>query len=94
MNDELQEKMVELANKKEALKVQMSEVNVELQQTLLALGEGAYFQSKEGLVYKVVKPTGKYMYFDVIDYVRTKKQEESKGSLSKSEAKSLGFEVL
>jgi hypothetical protein len=43
------------------------------------------------LVYKIVVPKGKYMYFDAIDYVRTKKETEKSGDLSKKAAEEAGF---
>jgi hypothetical protein len=90
----LREKMVDLAEKKEALKNQMKLVSEELNNILGMLGVGESFQdAKTGIVYKVTKPTGTYVEFKQIDYVRTRKQGEAKGSLSKTEAKSLGFEV-
>lgn len=93
MKTELEKKLVELAEKKEALKNQLKELEPELEKTMTALGYNHAFQASNGLVYKITKPSGTYISFKEIDYVRTKKATETKGSLSKTEAKELGFTV-
>jgi hypothetical protein len=90
MND-LQAKTYELILKKEELKSQMKEVNAALESLLLELGEGNAFQAYDGTVVKVVSPNGKFISFDRIDFVRTKREGEVKGSLSKKEAEEMGF---
>lgn len=51
------------------------------------------WQDDEGTVYQIVKPTGTYIEFKERDYVRTRKLNEKKGSLSLTTAKELGYEV-
>lgn len=89
----LEEKFIELAEKKELLKKQLKDLEPELEQTMQLLGLEHSFQGTNGLVYKITKPNGTFISFKQIDYVRTKKEGEAKGSLSKSEAKELGFKV-
>ena len=86
-------RLVELTEKKEALKEQMKTVSEELEAVMMSLGMGHAFQAENGLVYKIVEPMGAFTYFKKIDYVRTKKENEVKGSLAKTEAKALGFNV-
>ena len=90
MND-LQSKAYDLILKKEELKAQMKEVNLALDSILTELGEGNAFQAYDGTVVKVSKPTGTYIEFKNIDYVRTRREGEVKGSLSKKEAEEMGF---
>lgn len=89
----LELKLVELAMKKEAMKEEIKLVSDELETTMKELGIGHAFQAENGLVFKVVEPMGAFTYFKKIDYVRTKKVDEAKGSLAKTEAKALGFNV-
>jgi len=59
------------------------------------LGLNTYHQDPvSGLVYKIVKPKGTYMYYKDVDYVRTAKADERQGTLSKKEATEAGFAVL
>jgi len=93
LSQSIEEKIVELVEAKEELKRQMLEVDGKLEQQLVALGIGKAFQAPDGIVYQVVRPNGTFMYFKTIDYVRTKRAHETKGTLSKTEAKSMGFEI-
>jgi len=92
MND-LQQKFIELSLQKEELISKLKEINSALDPLMLELGEGAMFQSQEGLVYKIQKPKGQFVSFKNIEYVRTKRGDEKKGTLAKSAAKDAGFEV-
>lgn len=51
------------------------------------------WQDNEGTVYQIVKPSGTFIEFKERDYVRTRKLNEKKGSLSLTAAKELGYEV-
>lgn len=90
MND-LQAKAYDLILKKEELKAQMKEVNLALDVVLTELGEGNAFQAYDGTVVKVTVPTGTFIEFKRIDFVRTRREGEAKGSLSKKEAEEMGF---
>lgn len=90
-NTSTKEVFVELASKKETLVKELKALNEELEKIMLSLGEGTMFQSKEGLVYKIEVPTGTFVSYKKIDYVRTKREDESKGSLSAKEAEEAGF---
>lgn len=89
----LQNKLVELAEKREALKKQMDAVYEELDSTLKALGEGAMFQAESGIVFSIKKVSGQYVTYRELEYQRTKKKDEAKGSLSQKEAKDAGFDL-
>jgi hypothetical protein len=89
----IQESLVRLVEYKEALKAQMKDTDVQLEAVLKTLGLNYSFQAPDGVVYKVTKPTGTYISFKEIDYARTRKVGEAKGSLSKTEAKELGYVI-
>lgn len=46
-----------------------------------------YFKDEDGTVFKLVKPGGQYVHFKDLDYERTKREGESRGTLSMKEAK-------
>ena len=54
---------------------------------------GGFFQDEEKVVYKIVIPAGRWIKFDAVSYVRTKRGDESKGTLSAKEATEAGFEI-
>ena len=57
------------------------------------VGMDGYFQDDEQVVYKITCPTGRWVKFDTVSYLRTKRNGEDKGTLSAKEAKEAGFEV-
>jgi len=90
---EAQEKLVELDKKRAEYKEFLEELTAVTETVGEEIGINSYFQDDEGVVYKVIVPAGKWMVFDHIGYVRTKRGDEAKGSLSAKEAKEAGFEV-
>ena len=57
------------------------------------LGCDQYFQDDEGIVYKTEEIEGKFVYFDPVEIKRTKRDGETRGSLSVKEATEAGFTV-
>lgn len=57
------------------------------------LGCDQYFQDDEGIVYKTEEIEGKFVYFDPVEIKRTKREGETRGSLSVKEATEAGFTV-
>jgi hypothetical protein len=93
-NQETIQRFLEISKRYETLKDSLKEVQEELQKLMTVLGEGAHFQDPETeLVYKIQKPTGTYISFKPIDYIRTKKVGEDKGSLAKTEAEKMGYKL-
>jgi hypothetical protein len=79
--------LLTLAKDYEFLSEELGKVREQLILAMNEVGVGNYVQDPEtGIVYKVVKPTGTFMYYKDIDYVRTAKEGERAGSLSKKEA--------
>lgn len=87
-----QAKFLKLAKYQEELKEKMDEIRKELNVAMEELGIGTTFQDPETLaVYRIVKPSGTFIYYRDVDYVRTALEGERAGTLSKKEAESIGF---
>lgn len=87
-----EEKFLSLAKYYEELKEKMDEVRTQLDEAMADVGVDTYVQDPEtSLVYKVVQPKGRYVYYHSLDFVRTAKEGERAGSLSKKEAEEAGF---
>jgi hypothetical protein len=87
-----QRRLVELDKKKAEIKAYYED----LEQVLAVLGSAGldwYFQSEDGTVYKIVKPVGKFVSFADVDYLRTRREGEAKGSLSIKEAEAAGYSI-
>ena len=56
-------------------------------------GLDVMFQDEQGTVYKIVEPRGRWVEYEKLSYVRTKRYGEPKGSLSIKEAEAAGFIV-
>jgi hypothetical protein len=94
MLTEDQKTFVNLTKKLEQLKEQRKKVGQALEELSLKIGVGSSFQDPEDkTVFEIVVPDGKYMYFDKIDYVRTRREGERSGSLSLKRAKELGYDL-
>jgi hypothetical protein len=80
----------------EAAKEKFIQAKEEMQVVIQSLGEGTHFQDKDGVVYLIIPYTGSFKYPDpLITYKRTRNKEagETKGSLSMSDARKLGYTV-
>ena len=87
---ELQARFVTLERQRKEL---LDQFDAALQAVAEETGIGNYFQDDEQTVYKIVAPTGRWVKFDAVSYLRTKREGEDKGTLSVKEAKEHGFEV-
>ena len=90
---EAQIKFVELEKKKEEVKKYFDELKQATEVLAKEIGINGYFQDAEGTVYKVVIPEGRFVAFDKISYVRTRRSHEKRGDLSLKEAEAAGFKV-
>jgi hypothetical protein len=88
-----QRKFVELERKKEEIKKFFDELNAACVAVSKEVGINGYFQDDQGIVYKVVVPEGKFVYFEQISYVRTRRPHEKRGDLSMKEAEDAGFRL-
>ena len=87
---DVQKKFVELEKRRKQF---LEEFDAALQAVAEETGIGNYFRDDEQTVCKIVAPTGRWVKFDAVSYLRTKREGEDKGTLSVKEAKEHGFEV-
>lgn len=88
------DEFLDLAKQYESISESLSKVREQMQAVMMEIGVDKYHQDPTtGLVYKIVRPKGTFIEFRVIDYVRTKKENERQGTLSKSEAEKAGFKL-
>jgi hypothetical protein len=90
---ETQRKFVELERKKDEVKKYFDELNAATVALSKEIGINGYFQDDQGVVFKIVIPEGKFVYFEHISYVRTRRPHEKRGDLSMKEASDAGFKV-
>lgn len=90
---EVQKKFVELEKKKEFIKKFYEELAQSLENLKAEIGLNGMFQDEEGTVYQVIIPDGKYVTFDKLSYIRTRRLHEDRGDLSIKKAESAGFNV-
>lgn len=89
-----QQKFVELTKQLEAIKKQRKEIGTQLEELANQIGVGSSFQDPEDkTVFEIIVPDGKYIYFDKIDYARTRREGERSGSLGLKRAKELGYKL-
>ena len=85
-----QRKFVELEQKRKQF---LEEFDAALQAVAEETGIGNYFQDSDNVVYKIITPIGRWVKFDSVSYLRTKRADERQGTLSVKEAEEHGFEV-
>jgi len=86
-------KLIELDKKKEEVKKYYEELAQTLEELVKQNGLNSMFMDQDGIVYKVIKPEGRFIPYENHAYVRTKRSGEERGSLSLKEAKERGFDV-
>lgn len=85
-------RFLELAREFETLSAKFEEVKGLLEREMRSLDYDYMCQDPTtGVVYKIVKPRGRFVHYADIDYVRTAMEIETRGSLSKKEATEAGF---
>jgi hypothetical protein len=90
---EAQIRFVELERKKEDIKKYFDELNTACEALSKEIGVNGFFQDEQGIVYKVVVPEGKFVHFEKLSYVRTRRPHEKRGDLSMKEAEGAGFRL-
>lgn len=89
----MEKKFIELANKIECLNKQRKELQKELDDVMSTLGLGYVILSEDGIVWQIQEPSGTYIEYRKISYSRTRKEGETKGTLSKAEGDRLVSEL-
>lgn len=87
---ETQKRFVKLEKQRKTI---LEEFDTALQEVAAEVGVDGYFQDEDGVVYKVTCPTGRWVKFDTVSYVRTRRDDEKQGTLSQKEATEAGFKV-
>ena len=88
-----QRRFVELELRKDEIKKYYEDFEKALTELIAEQGLNSFFQDERGTVYKLVECDGRFVKFDRVSYVRTKRPGEKAGSLSVKEAKEHGFGV-
>lgn len=89
-----EQQFIEQAKIYEDLQDQIDLVRESLVKAMVELGPNKFAQDPETkIVYQVVKPTGTFIYYRDLDYIRTKKESERAGTLSAKKAQEAGFDV-
>ena len=91
---ETQKKFVELEKRKEEVKKYFDELKAATEALAKEIGVGGFFQDpSDGTVFQVVEPDGKFVTYEKISYVRTKRAGEARGTLSVKAAEEAGFTI-
>jgi hypothetical protein len=91
---DLQVKFLALVKKKESAAKLLGLINSELADTMRQIPLGEMFQDPTDLVvYQIMTPSGTYIEYKNVDYIRTRKEGETRGTLSMKEAEAAGFTV-
>lgn len=85
------QKFLELERKKEEVKQYFKDLAEATLAVAKELGVGSFFQDAQGTVYKIVIPEGRFVHYETISYVRTRRGDEKRGDLSIKEAEGAGF---
>jgi hypothetical protein len=88
-----QKRFVLLEKRKDEVKKYFEELSEAVKAVAAEVGVNGYFQDPEGTVYKIVEPEGKFVTFERISYIRTRRIDEKRGDLSLKEAEEAGFAV-
>jgi hypothetical protein len=92
-----QRRLVELDLKKKEIEQYYEELEQVTAAVAAEVGLNGYFEAPDGTVYKLVKPAGRYVMFKDLDFLRTKREGEERGTLSMKEAelaRANGFKPL
>lgn len=90
---ETQKRFVELERKKEEVNKFFEELATATEAVAKETGVGSYFQDEQGIVYKVVVPEGKFVHFEKLSCLRTRRPHEKAGTLSMKEAEAAGYRL-
>ena len=90
----VQQKLISLDSKKEEIKRYFEELQEALTEASKEIGVEGFFQDPiSGTVFQIVKPDGRFVHYEPLNYLRTKKEGEVRGSLSVKKAEEAGFSI-
>lgn len=81
-----QQQLVALDLRKPEIKAYYEELEATLAAVAQEVGVDGYFKAEDGTVYKVVKPEGQFVTYKPLEFLRTKRAGEARGTLSMKEA--------
>jgi len=93
MLTDAQKRFVELEKKKQEYRLFFDELKEATQDVANEIGIGGMFQDEDKTVYQIVIPDGKFVHYEKIGYIRTRRVDEKKGDLSLKKAQESGFTV-
>ena len=88
-----QKRFIDLEKKKNEIKKYFEDLAAATQAVADEIGVDGHFQDSEGTVYQIVVPEGRFVKFEKIGYVRTRRVGETRGELSMTKARELGYTV-
>lgn len=90
-----QKRFISLEKQKEEIKKFFENLSEAIVAVQKEVGTNGYFQDEEGTVYKIVEPDGKYVPFEKLSYLRTRRLNEDRSPLplALKEAEAAGFNV-
>jgi hypothetical protein len=91
MMTDVQKRFVELERKKDEIKKYFEDLAEATEALAKEIGVNGFFQDDQMIVYKAIIPEGKFVHFDKVSYVRTRRPHEKRGDLSMKEAEAAGF---
>lgn len=89
----VQQRFVELERQKAQYKQYLEALAEANQAVCDEIGVGGMFQDDKDVVYKMVIPTGKFVHYEAISYLRTRREGETRAPypLAEKEAREAGF---
>lgn len=88
---EAQAKFVALEKRKDEIKKYYEDLALATEAVSKEIGINGFFQDNEGIVYQIVIPEGKFVHFEKLSYVRTRRAHEKAGDLSMKKAQEAGY---
>lgn len=87
-----QQKFLDLERQKEQVKKYLEELKKSIEEVSKEVGIGGFFQDpSDGTVFQIVEPEGRFVHYEKISYIRTRRLNEKRGDLSLEKAKAAGF---
>ena len=86
-------RFLELELRKEEVKQYFKDLQQAIEDVKAEVGIDGHFQAPDGTVFQIIQPKGTFIEYKTIDYVRTKREGEKRGSLAKKAAIELGYDL-
>ena len=88
------QRLIELDKQKPLIKEYYENLKEALEAVNQEIGTDGFFQDlSDGTVFQIVKPSGRFIEYNDLAYIRTRREGEKRGDLSLKKAQEAGFEV-